>query len=79
MQQHRAVLWAWVPATDGNFLGEGDDPVKKVEISERELRGAKFLCFKWSVPKQPRSSLLGISDLRITADHNQPGFALLIR
>ena len=69
----------WVLASEGNYSGGGDGPVKKVEIAGRDFRCAKFLCFKWSVPKQPNSSLLGISDLRVTADLDQPGFALLIR
>ena len=69
----------WVSATDGDYSGGGDGPVKKVEIAGRDFRGAKFLCFKWSVPKHSNSSLLGISDLRVTADLDQLGFALLIR
>ena len=69
----------WVLASEGNYSGGGDGPVKKVEIAGRDFRGAKFLCFKWSVPKQSNSSLLGISDLRVTADLNRSGFALLIR
>ena len=69
----------WVSATDGDYSGGGDDPVKKVEISGRGFKAAKFICFKWSVPKHSNSSLLGISDLRVTADLDQPGFALLIR
>lgn len=69
----------WVLASEGNYSGGGDGPVKNVEIAGRDFRGAKFLCFKWSVPKQPNSSLLGISDLRITADLGQPGFAVIIK
>ena len=69
----------WVLASEGDYSGGGDGPVKNVEIAGRDFRGAKFLCFKWSVPKQPNSSLLGISDMRVTADLDQPGFALLIR
>ena len=53
--------------------------MKKVEIAGRDFKDAKFICFKWSVPKQPNSSLLGISDLCVAADLNQSGFALLIR
>ena len=69
----------WVSATEGDYSGGGDGPVKKVEITGRGFKDAKFLCFKWSVPKQPNSSLLGVSDLHVTADLGQPGFALHIR
>ena len=69
----------WVSATEGDYSGGDSGPVKKVEIAGRDFRGAKFLCFKWSVPKQSNSSLLGISDLRVTADFDKLGFALLIR
>ena len=69
----------WVSATEGDYSGGGDGPVKKVEITGRSFKDAKFLCFKWSVPKQPNSSLLGVSDLRVTADLGQPGFAITVR
>ena len=69
----------WVLASEGDYSGGGDGPVKNVEIARRDFRGAKFLCFKWSVSKQSNSSLFGISDLRVTADIDQPGFAVLIR
>lgn len=69
----------WVSARDGDYSGGGDGPVKKVEISGRGFKDAKFICFKWSVPKHSNSSLLGISDLCVAADLNQSGFALLIR
>ena len=69
----------WVSATEGDYSGGGDGPVKKVEIAGRGFKDAKFLCFKWSVPKQPNSSLLGISDLHVTADLGQLGFAITVR
>lgn len=69
----------WVLASEGDYSGGGDGPVKNVEIARRDFRGAKFLCFKWSVSKLSNSSLFGISDLRVTADIDQPGFAVLIR
>ena len=69
----------WVSASEGDYSGGGGGLVKKVEIVGRALRGARFLCFKWSVPKQANSSLLGISDVRVTADCSQPGFAVQIR
>ena len=69
----------WVLAAEGDYSGEDNDPLKNVEIVGRALKGARFLCLKWSVPRQTNSSLLGISDLRVTADCAQPGFAIQIR
>ena len=69
----------WVSASEGDYSGGGDGFLKNVEIAGRALKGAKFLCFKWSIPKQSNSSLLGISDLRVTADCSQPGFSVQIR
>lgn len=69
----------WVSATEGDYSGGSEDSLKSVEIAGRTFKGARFLCFKWSVPKQANSSLLGISDLRVTTDCSQPGFAVQIR
>ena len=69
----------WVPATDGDYSGGGFGVLKTVEIPGHDFKGAKFICFRWGVPKQSNSSLLGISDLRITADLGQPGFAVMIK
>lgn len=69
----------WVPATDGDYSGGGFGVLKTVEIPGHDFKGAKFICFRWGVSKQSSSSLLGISDLRITADLGRPGFAVMIK
>ena len=69
----------WIAADSGDFPGEREGPWRTVEIPGKTLRGAHFLCLRWCIPKQANSSLLGISDLRVTADLSQSGFTFTIR
>ena len=69
----------WVAASDGDYSGGGLGPWRTVRIPGKSLGAAKFVCFRWSVRNQANSSLLGISDLRVTADVRRAGLSLQVR
>ena len=69
----------WIAVSDGYYSGVENGSQLMIPISGRDFRGRKFIGLKWSVKNQAKSSLLAISDLRVTADLDQPGFALLVR
>lgn len=45
----------------------------------KSLNKSRYMCFRWSVPKQSASSMLGITDLRVAAQSRSEGCLLLIR
>ena len=69
----------WIAVSDGYYSGVENGSQLMILISGRDFKGRKFIGLKWSVKNQAKSSLLAISDLRVTADLDQPGFALLVR
>ena len=69
----------WVAAPVGDYSGGGNDPSKVVQIAGKSLGDAKFVCFRWSVPDRANSSILGISDLRVTADLSPSGSMIFVR
>ena len=69
----------WIAASDGDFSGGGLGPWRMVRIPGKSLGAAKFVCFRWSVRNQANSSLLGISDLRVTANVRRAGLSLQVR
>lgn len=52
---------------------------RTIELPVKNLRGAKFVCLRWSVQDKPNSSIVGISDVRVTGAVVPSGFMLTIR
>lgn len=52
---------------------------RKIRFPPKALNKAKYMCFRWSVPKQGSSSMLGMTDLRVAAQSRSEGCLLLIR
>lgn len=69
----------WFYVQTGEYSGGNMDTQRMVRIPGRDFRGKKFIGLKWSVKNQANSSLLAISDLRVTADLSQSGSLLLVR
>ena len=52
---------------------------RAIRILPKSLNGTRYVCFRWSVPKQPKSAILGISDVEVTARFKPEGALLIIR
>lgn len=52
---------------------------RMIRFPPKALNKAKYMCFRWSVPNQSGSSMLGITDLRVAAQSRPGGCLLLIR
>ena len=50
-----------------------------IRFPPKSLSKTRYMCFRWSVPKQSGSSMLGITDLQVTARSRSEGCLLLIR
>ena len=70
---------AWQELSAGAYDSGDAEASRCVPIDVRALRKRKFVCFRWSVPKQPNSSLLGISNLRLDVETFRPGLWLSFR
>lgn len=52
---------------------------RTVRFPPKSLNKARYMCCRWSVPKQSASSMLGITDLQVTMRFRSDGCLLLIR
>lgn len=52
---------------------------RMIRFPPKALNKAKYMCFRWSVPNQSGSSMLGITDLRVAVQSGSYGCLLLIR
>lgn len=50
-----------------------------IRFPPKSLNKSRYMCFRWSVPKQSSSSMLGITDLRVATQSRSEGCLLLIR
>ena len=50
-----------------------------IRFPPKLLNKARYMCFRWSVPKQSGSSILGITDLQVTTRSRSDGCLLMIR
>ena len=71
------AVWTVVRESDWHS-GYGDSS-RAIGLPVKKLRGSKFVCLRWSVPKEKGSSIVGISHVRVTGAVVPPGFMLSIR
>lgn len=50
-----------------------------VSLPLSAVRAARYACFRWRVPKQAKSAMIGLSDIRVTATQRSSGLAVIIR
>lgn len=71
------VEWTQVPSAEWRT---GDmNPVRRVEIPPRSVRDSKYVCFCWSVPKEGKSSVVGLSEVKVSAAIQPSGLAISVR
>ena len=49
------------------------------DVPPRALRGSRFICFCWSLPKVPNNPAIGISDVCVSAELLPSGFSVIIK
>lgn len=71
------VEWTHVPSAEWRT---GDmNPVRRVEIPPRSVRDSKYVCFRWSVPNEKNSSVVGLSEVKVGAALQPSGLAISVR
>lgn len=69
----------WTILPGGEWCSKDTNAVCQVDLPVRSLQRAKFLCLRWSVPKKESSSIVGISDVRVSAEIEPSGFAVIVK
>lgn len=69
----------WTDVQNATWRSGEQKPMRTVDIPPDCLRDRKCICFRWWVPKQSYSSLMGISDVKVSAATRPGGFAVFIR
>ena len=69
----------WIAAKDGDYSGEEKTPYRTVELRGQQIGKMKFVCFRWSISKVANGSMLGLSDLSVSAALGERGSRLFVR
>ena len=69
----------WTDVGGATWTSGEQEPMRTVDVSADCLRGRKYICFRWWVPKQTYSSLMGVSDVRVSAEIEPSGFAVIVK
>ena len=75
LTQMTAANAEWKPLGD---IGDSK-ALRTVELSTKDLRGGSYVCFRWHVPKREKCPAIGISDVRVSAELEPSGFAVIIK
>ena len=73
------AVWESLSNADWSTGKDACGSSRTIELPVKNLRGAKFVCLRWSVQDKPNSSIVGISDVRVTGAVVPSGFMLTIR
>ena len=58
---------AWTPVSSAKWSTGDTNLVRRVEIPPRSVRASKYVCLRWSVPKEGNSSVVGLSEVKVGA------------
>ena len=73
------AVWTFVGGADWSTGENACGAIRAIELPVKNLRGAKFVCLRWSVQDKAKSSIVGISDVRVAGAVVPSGFMLTIR
>ena len=57
----------------------GGGGMRSFEVPTASLRDWKFVSFRWSLPQEANLSAIGISDVRVSAELEPSGFAVIVK
>ena len=69
----------WTDVDGATWTSGEQNPMRTVDVPPDCLRDRKYICFRWWAPKQTHSSLMGVSDVRVSAEIEPSGFAVIIK
>ena len=69
----------WIPVLDAVWESGNGDAERMIDLPAKSLRHANFLCMRWSVPKKGSSPIIGISNVRVSAEIEPSGFAVIVK
>lgn len=69
----------WTSVSNAVWETGDEDAVRTIDLPKEDVRGAEFLCLRWSVPKKESSSIVGLSDVRVSAEIEPSGFVLIVK
>ncbi len=69
----------WTPVSSAGWSTGDTNLVRRVEIPPRTVRTSKYVCFRWSVPKEGNSSVVGLSEVKVSAALQPSGFVISVR
>ena len=69
----------WTSVSNAVWETGDEDVVRTVDLPKKDVRGAEFVCLRWSVPEKASSSIIGISNVRVSAEVGSSGFAVIVK
>lgn len=69
----------WTDVGGATWTSGEQEPMRTVDVPTDCLRGRKYICFRWWVPEQTYSSLMGVSNVRVSAEIEPSGFAVIVK
>ena len=69
----------WTDVEGAAWTSGEQEPIRTVDLPPDCLQNRKYICFRWWVPNRPHSSLMGISNVRVSAEIEPSGFAVIIK
>lgn len=69
----------WTQVSSAEWRTGDTNLVRRVEIPPRSVRTSKYVCFRWSVPQEGNSSVVGLSEVKVGAALQPSGLAISVR
>ena len=69
----------WTVVEEAAWCSDAPGSAQMVDIPPKRLCGQKCVCFRWGVADRAHSSIIGISDVRVSAELEPSGFAVIIK
>ena len=69
----------WTSVSNAVWETGDEDVVRTVDLPKKDVRGAEFVCLRWSVPEKASSSIIGISNVRVSAEVGSSGFVVIVK
>lgn len=69
----------WSLVSDADWESQNGDAEREIDLPVNIMRNARFVCLRWSVPKKESSPIIGISNVRVSAEIEPSGFAVIVR
>lgn len=69
----------WTLVSDATWESGKGEVEQEIDLPVESLRQARFACLRWNVSKKVSSSIVGISNVRVSAEIEPSGFAVIVK